>query len=275
MSFFLNTFKSTLAIVGLATPQFETSTTAAPTSSNATPLGEYSLSPPFKIDYTAEDPSFTSDFSKQAPVPTNTGLILTGILRPGLRPSTVIHRMQIHGFPRTLEYWKVCPSAPLSFKFKKVKPIKKVHFREYGDRNLHRYRPFDPEEPANSWIPYDDAILHQPKLTPGKKVTGEWRCSICKQVWTNTGHHMPDPGYTGWESRIPPQVCPEHPPPLSFRAPEPFYGLDPSRREQFHNSNEAYEWPYVLHGGLIKPPTRPERDYDSDPRYARLGDLRL
>ncbi|TEY68091.1 hypothetical protein BOTCAL_0123g00200 [Botryotinia calthae] len=275
MSFFLNTFKSTLAIVGLATPQFETSTTAAPTSSNATPLGEYSLSPPFQIDYSAEDPSFTSDFFKQAPVPTNTGHILTGILRPGLRPSTVVHRMQIHGFPRTLENWKVCPSAPLSFKFKKVKPIKKVHFREYGDRNLHRYRPFDPEEPANSWIPYDDAILHQPRLTPGKKVTGEWRCSICKQVWTNIGHHFPDPGYTGWESRLPPLVCPEHPPPLSFRAPEPFTGLDPSRREQIHDSNEAYAWPYVLHGGLIKPPTRPERDYDSEAMFARLGELRL
>ncbi|TGO63685.1 hypothetical protein BCON_0011g00250 [Botryotinia convoluta] len=164
MSFFLNTFKSTLALVGLATPQVETSTPAAPTSSNAIPL--------------AEDPFFTSDFAKQAPVPTNTGHILTGIIRPGLRPSTVVDRMQIHGFPRTLENWKVCPSAPLSFKFKKVKAKKKVHFREHGSSNLHRYRPFDPEEPANSWIPIDDAILHQPGLTPGKRLSGSWHCSI-------------------------------------------------------------------------------------------------
>ncbi|TGO35291.1 hypothetical protein BHYA_0163g00060 [Botrytis hyacinthi] len=275
MSFFLNTIKSTLALVGFATPRVETSTPAAPTSSNAILSGEYSLSPPLLIDYSAEDPSFTSDFAIQAPVPTNTGHILTGILRPGLRPSTVVDRMQIHGFPRTLENWKVCPSAPLSFKFKKVKAKRKVHFQEFDGLNLHKYRPFDPEEPANSWIPHHDAILHQPGLTPGKRRTGSWHCSICKQLWTNIGNHQTDPSSPAWEWRSPVLPCPEHPRPLSFRKPEPFYGLALSQRELIYSNKVKYMYPYALHGGLINPPTRPDPEDDSEIESARLGDLRL
>ncbi|KAF7922391.1 uncharacterized protein EAE97_011133 [Botrytis byssoidea] len=266
MSFFLNTFKSTLALVGIATPQVETSTPAAPTSSNAILSGEYSLSPPLLIDYSAEDPSFTSDFAIQAPVPTNTGHILTGILRPGLRPSTVIDRMQIHGFPRTLENWKVCPSAPLTFKFKKIKAKKNVHFREYHSKNFHQYRPFDPEEPADSWIPYDDAILHQPNQAPGVRLAGSWTCPICKNFWCNTGNHNTIPGLPGWEWRDPPLPCPEHPRPLSFRKPEPFYGLALSQRELIYSGSAEYKVPYTLHGGLINPPAPlySEDDLDSE-----------
>ncbi|TGO91098.1 hypothetical protein BPOR_0039g00120 [Botrytis porri] len=275
MSFFLNTFKSTLALVGFATPQVETSTPAAPTSSNAILSGEYSLSPPLLIDYSAEDPSFTSDFATQAPVPTNTGHILTGILRPGLRPSTVVDSMQIHGFPRTLENWKVCPSTPLSFKFKKVKAKKQVHFHEYHSKNLHRYLPFDPEEPANSWIPYDDAILHQPGMMPGKRLSGSWTCSICDRLWGNTGNHQTIPGRPGWEWRDPVQPCPKHPRPLSFRNPEPFYGLALSQRELIYSNQGKYKYPYALHGGLIKPPTRPDPEDESEVEDARLGDLGL
>jgi len=41
-------------------------------------------------------------------------------------------------------------------------PVKTARFIEYGGWNLHDFRPFDPEEPANVFIPVEDAEISQP-----------------------------------------------------------------------------------------------------------------
>lgn len=270
MSFFLNTIKFATSLVGLANPQDETSTPAASTSSKAFHSGESRSYSPLLIDYTAQDPPMILDVPAQAAPLENTTGVLTGILRPGIRPATIVDQLQVYGFSRTLANWKVYPSSPLSFRYVKVKAPKKVRFQEYGQYNMHKYRPFDPEDPADTWIPYDDAILHHPNLHAEKQV-GRWTCRICQQPWLPNPSHEPMPGYPGWEFRWPPEPCPNHPAQLSFKKPEPFYGLALSAKESIH---KAYAHPYVSHGGLVRPPCKPDGE-DIEDFGVTLSDLKL
>ncbi|KAA8573452.1 hypothetical protein EYC84_005037 [Monilinia fructicola] len=198
MSFFLNTIKFATSLVGLANPQDETSTPAASTSSKAFHSGESRSYSPLLIDYTAQDPPMILDVPAQAAPLENTTGVLTGILRPGIRPATIVDQLQVYGFSRTLANWKVYPSSPsLS------------------------------EDPADTWIPYDDAILHHPNLHAEKQ--------------------------------------------LSFKKPEPFYGLALSAKESIH---KAYAHPYVSHGGLVRPPCKPDGE-DIEDFGVTLSDLKL